>query len=151
MCFCAFFAFFLPFLVTWSLIRFNEQESLLGEQGSRLECIDPRILGTCMMESLETVMDITIKCLCEEPTGRPSMEDVVWNLQYALQVQKSSIGGGCSQDDFVDGSSLYYGENHPSKGEPLFTRGRRKSMGNAGNMSYQEMGKPSSANSEFFR
>ena len=143
--------FFVLFLVCargW--ILFNEQESLLGEQGSRLECIDPRILGTCTMESLETVMDITIKCLCEEPMGRPSMEDVVWNLQYALQVQKSSIGGGCSQDDFVDGSSLYYGD-HPSKGEPLFTRGRRKSMGNVGNMSYQEMGKPSSANSEFFR
>jgi hypothetical protein len=99
------------------------------------------------MESLETVIDITVNCLLGEAEERPSMEDVVWNLQYASQVQKSSIGG-CSQE-FVDGSSLYQSD----KGEPLFSRGRRKSMmGNVEKMSYQEMGKSSYAtNAEFFR
>lgn len=120
----------------------KELESLVAEQGPKSEAIDPKILGACNMESLDTVVEITIKCLSQDPMGRPSMEDVLWNLQYALQVQGSSNGG--SQEDFVEG--LYpepRSEVHAGKG--------RKNMASMGKVSNEEVGKPSSPNADFFR
>lgn len=111
----------------------------MAEQGSRLEVIDPKILGVCNMESLETVMEIAAKCLSQDAIGRPSMADVLWNLQYALQVQDSSNGG--SQEDFVEG--LYSSEVHAMKG--------RKNISSVGKVSNEEVGKPSSPNADFFR
>lgn len=121
---------------------FKELESLMAEQGPKSETIDPKILGACNMESLDTVVEITIKCLSQDPMGRPSMEDVLWNLQYALQVQNSSNGG--SQEDFVEG--LYpelRSEVHAGRG--------RKNMASMGKVSNEEVGKPSSPNADFFR
>ncbi|KAI5074236.1 hypothetical protein GOP47_0010197 [Adiantum capillus-veneris] len=114
-------------------------ESFMAEQGSRLEAIDPKILGGCNMESLETVLEITVKCLSEDMFGRPSMEDVLWNLQYALQVQDSSNGG--SQEDFGDG--LYPSDVHAVKG--------RKNLASVGKIANEDVGKPSSPNADFFR
>eukprot|EP00250_Pteridium_aquilinum_P013152 c21161_g2_i1 orf=70-2631(+) len=114
-------------------------EPFIAEQGSRLEVIDPKILGVCNMESLETVMEITAKCLSPDVMSRPSMEDVLWNLQYALQVQDSSNGG--SQEDFGEG--LYASEVHAIKG--------RKNTSSVGKVSSEEIGKPSSPNADFFR
>lgn len=114
-------------------------ESFVAEQGSRIDVVDPKILGSCNMESLETVMEITTKCLSPDALSRPSMEDVLWNLQYALQVQDSSNGG--SQEDFLDGP--YSSEMHTIKG--------RKNINSVGKVSNEEVGKPSSPNADFFR
>lgn len=54
-----------------------------------MELIDRDIVGTCGAESLATVLEIAGKCMVDDPTRRPSMEDVLWNLQYALQVHAS--------------------------------------------------------------
>ncbi|MCO5547368.1 hypothetical protein L7F22_000817 [Adiantum nelumboides] len=114
-------------------------ESFMAEQGSRLEVVDPKILGACNMESLETVVEITVKCLSKDVLGRPSMEDVLWNLQYALQVQDSSNGG--SQEDIGDG--YYPLDVHSVKG--------RKNLTSIGKISNEDVGKPSSPNADFFR
>ncbi|RWW65535.1 hypothetical protein BHE74_00027163 [Ensete ventricosum] len=34
-------------------------------------------------------MEICLRCLSKEPTQRPSVEDVLWNLQFSVQVQES--------------------------------------------------------------
>lgn len=57
------------------------------------KCIlDPLILSTSSQESLSIVISITNKCLSPESSMRPSMEDVLWNLQYAAQVQATADG-----------------------------------------------------------
>jgi hypothetical protein len=33
------------------------------------------------------VMEICLRCLAKEAAQRPSVEDVLWNLQFAAQVQ----------------------------------------------------------------
>ncbi|XP_077245832.1 putative LRR receptor-like serine/threonine-protein kinase At1g14390 isoform X1 [Tasmannia lanceolata] len=48
---------------------------------------DPSIRGTFAYESLKTAVEITINCLSEDIGERPSIEDVLWNLQYSAQVQ----------------------------------------------------------------
>jgi hypothetical protein len=48
---------------------------------------DPAVSKGCSDESLRTVMDICQRCLAKEPAQRPSVEDVLWNLQFSAQVQ----------------------------------------------------------------
>ncbi|KAI5437570.1 probable LRR receptor-like serine/threonine-protein kinase At1g14390 [Lathyrus oleraceus] len=50
--------------------------------------IDPSLHGTYAHESLKTAVLITINCLSKAPRNRPSIEDVLWNLQYSMQVQE---------------------------------------------------------------
>ncbi|KAJ0111260.1 hypothetical protein Patl1_02991 [Pistacia atlantica] len=61
-----------------------------GSQDGRKRIVDPAVLTTCSQESLSIVVSITNKCISPEPSDRPSFEDVLWNLQYAAQVQASA-------------------------------------------------------------
>jgi hypothetical protein len=64
--------------------------NLIVSQETRRNVIDPSIISTCVEESLAIVVALTAKCLSVKPDCRPSMEDVLWNLQYAAQVQDTS-------------------------------------------------------------
>nr|GEU95133.1 probable inactive leucine-rich repeat receptor-like protein kinase At3g03770 [Tanacetum cinerariifolium] len=67
----------------------NEMKSF-GSQDGRQRIVDPMVLTTCSQESLSIVISITNKCISIEPSNRPSFEDVLWNLQYAAQVQATA-------------------------------------------------------------
>ncbi|KAK1271883.1 putative inactive leucine-rich repeat receptor-like protein kinase [Acorus gramineus] len=56
------------------------------------QIVDPMVLSTSSQESLSTVIAIAGKCVSSNPSSRPSIEDVLWNLQYAAQVQASADG-----------------------------------------------------------
>ncbi|XP_020251894.1 probable inactive leucine-rich repeat receptor-like protein kinase At3g03770 [Asparagus officinalis] len=70
--------------------------NLLDKSFNKLEeqkgIIDPIILSNCSQESLSIVISMTSKCLSQESSARPSIEDVLWNLHYAAQVQATSDG-----------------------------------------------------------
>lgn len=70
--------------------KVNEMMKLIVSQETRRNAIDPSIISTCVEESLAIVVALTAKCLSIEPDCRPSVEDVLWNLQYAAQVQETS-------------------------------------------------------------
>ncbi|CAN6194667.1 unnamed protein product [Urochloa humidicola] len=60
----------------------------LTEDPDRLKDIaDPAIQGTFAVESLSTITEIALNCTAGEPSDRPSIDDVLWNLQYSMQVQ----------------------------------------------------------------
>ncbi|XP_057791938.1 probable receptor-like protein kinase At5g61350 [Salvia miltiorrhiza] len=64
--------------------------------------VDPAIAGTITRESLEKYVEAAEKCLAEYGVDRPSMGDVLWNLEYALQLQgaeDSKIHGADMTDD----------------------------------------------------
>lgn len=67
----------------------NEMTSF-GSQDGRRRIVDPVVLTTCSQESLSIAVSITRKCISPEPSTRPSFEDVLWNLQYASQVQTAA-------------------------------------------------------------
>ncbi|XP_028765044.1 probable inactive leucine-rich repeat receptor-like protein kinase At3g03770 [Neltuma alba] len=54
------------------------------------QIVDPAVQASCCQESLFIVISITNKSISTESWSRPSIEDVLWNLQYASQVQANS-------------------------------------------------------------
>ncbi|XP_050375191.1 probable LRR receptor-like serine/threonine-protein kinase At1g14390 [Argentina anserina] len=72
-----------------------ELEKGLAEGQSRLRlAIDPSTQGSFAYQSLKTAVEITINCLCRDPSKRPSIDNVLWNLQYAIQVQEGWTSSG---------------------------------------------------------
>ncbi|KAI3915545.1 hypothetical protein MKW92_039781 [Papaver armeniacum] len=69
----------------------NEMTSF-SSQDDRKRIVDPIVLGSSTQESLSIVISIMNKCISPEVSSRPSFEDVLWNLQYAAQVQATADG-----------------------------------------------------------
>ncbi|CAA3005466.1 probable inactive leucine-rich repeat receptor kinase At3g03770 [Olea europaea subsp. europaea] len=67
----------------------NEMTSFGSQDGVR-KIVDPIVLSTSSQESLSIVVSLTNKCILLESSSRPSFEDVLWNLQYAAQVQATA-------------------------------------------------------------
>ncbi|XP_072996529.1 receptor-like protein kinase THESEUS 1 [Typha latifolia] len=74
--------------------------ALNWQKRSKLErIVDPNLVGTVSINSLRKFGETAEKCLAEYGIERPTMGDVLWNLEYALQLQESFTGAVC------DGSS----------------------------------------------
>nr|AMM42855.1 LRR-RLK [Vernicia fordii] len=70
-------------------------EKGLAESPLKLQAmVDPSTRGTFAYESLRTTVKITINCISKELSNRPSIEDVLWNLQYSNQVQEGWTSSG---------------------------------------------------------
>ncbi|XP_074581079.1 putative receptor-like protein kinase At2g21480 [Curcuma longa] len=59
-------------------------------KGQIEKVIDPNIAGTINKDSLTKYVESAEKCLEEHGVDRPSMGDVLWNLEYALQLQEAN-------------------------------------------------------------
>ncbi|XP_061364630.1 probable inactive leucine-rich repeat receptor-like protein kinase At3g03770 isoform X5 [Gastrolobium bilobum] len=84
---------------------FLNEKASFGSQDGRRKIVDPVVLTTCSQESLSIAISITTKCISPESSSRPSFEDVLWNLQYAAQVQATADADQKS-DSYIIGPSL---------------------------------------------
>ena len=73
-------------------LRLYLQVISISSQEEHEEVLDPVVIGTSSQDSLSVVVSIMIKCLSVESSTRPSIEEVLWNLQYAAQVQVTADG-----------------------------------------------------------
>ncbi|XP_028786156.1 probable inactive leucine-rich repeat receptor-like protein kinase At3g03770 isoform X2 [Neltuma alba] len=69
---------------------FLNEKASFGSQDGRRKIVDPIVLTSSSQESLSIAIAITTKCISPELSSRPSFEDVLWNLQYAAQVQATA-------------------------------------------------------------
>lgn len=66
------------------------QANTTADNAARKSMVDPAVQNAYSDESLKTMMEICSRCLLEDPADRPSIEDVLWNLKFAAQVQDST-------------------------------------------------------------
>lgn len=76
-------------LAEWALTCYRK--------GELNKIIDPHIAGQIRPDSLEMFAEAAEKCLADYGVDRPSMGDVLWKLEFALQLQEKG--------DVVDGTS----------------------------------------------
>jgi hypothetical protein len=69
-------------------LKLQLENGLRDEPSVLSSLADPSVKGSYAYESLRTTVEFAINCLCEDQSKRPSIEDVVWNLQYTIQVQQ---------------------------------------------------------------
>ncbi|MED6130366.1 hypothetical protein PIB30_000263 [Stylosanthes scabra] len=67
-------------LADWALMNL--------EKGSLEDIIDPHLQGEISFDCLKKFGEIANKCLADNGLERPSMGDVLWTLELALQLQK---------------------------------------------------------------
>ncbi|KAK9035048.1 hypothetical protein V6N11_077099 [Hibiscus sabdariffa] len=72
-------------------------------RGNLYQIIDPFLRGKVAPECLKKIVQVTMSCLHDEGTERPSMADVVWGLEFALQLQES---GEAKLKPVIDGASI---------------------------------------------
>lgn len=70
-------------LAEWGL-RWQRQRSIET-------IVDPRLEGDYSVESLKKFAEIAEKCLMDDGKNRPSMGEVLWQLEYALQLHDAYI------------------------------------------------------------
>lgn len=82
------------------MVNLAEWAMKMLKKGNLEQIVDPHLAGTIKSDSLRKFAETAEKCLAEYGVDRPSMGDVLWNLDYALQLQEA--GPSTLEDDSIN-------------------------------------------------
>ena len=82
-----------------------EWAMLCKNKGLLEDIVDPSLMGQINPDSLRKFIETTEKCLQECSTDCPTMSDVFWDLEYALQLQQTAMPREPHEDSTIGGSA----------------------------------------------
>ncbi|OIW08265.1 hypothetical protein TanjilG_21731 [Lupinus angustifolius] len=71
-------------------VNIAEWAMIWQKKGMLDQIMDQNLVGKVNLASLKKFGETAEKCLAEYGVDRPSMGDILWNLEYALQLQETS-------------------------------------------------------------
>ncbi|CAI9109863.1 OLC1v1009783C1 [Oldenlandia corymbosa var. corymbosa] len=71
------------------------------KKGAVDQIVDPNLKGQISAECLRSFSEIAINCLKDQGVDRPAMSDVVWSLEFALQLQEAADKDGEDRTIFI--------------------------------------------------
>ncbi|KAI4344786.1 hypothetical protein L6164_011975 [Bauhinia variegata] len=80
---------------------------LCQKNGNLVDIIDPQLKGKINLESMNKFADTACKCLADQGLERPSMGDVLWNLEFALQLEENPYDGKCAEEKANDAYAMH--------------------------------------------
>ncbi|CAE6000708.1 unnamed protein product [Arabidopsis arenosa] len=80
-------------------VNLAEWAMLWKQKGLLEKIIDPHLVGTVNPESMKKFAEAAEKCLADYGVDRPTMGDVLWNLEYALQLQEAFSQGKAEAEE----------------------------------------------------
>ncbi|OIW07154.1 hypothetical protein TanjilG_10127 [Lupinus angustifolius] len=83
-------------------VSLAEWAMLCKRKGTLEDIIDPSLKGKINPESLKKFIDTAEKCLSDHGLDRPSMNDLCWNLEFALNLQENPDGSPPSSSHVVE-------------------------------------------------
>ncbi|RAL40958.1 hypothetical protein DM860_008656 [Cuscuta australis] len=92
------------------------------KKGMLGQIIDPNLKGKVGLASLKKYAETAEKCLAEHGVDRPSMGDVLWNLEYALQLEEASWALADPADSSTNHIPLSRFENSSGSIEAIASR-----------------------------
>ncbi|KAJ4834926.1 hypothetical protein Tsubulata_007778 [Turnera subulata] len=72
--------------------------------------IDPRLKGNYCPESMKKFGEIAEKCLADEGKNRPTMGEVLWHLEYVLQLHEAWLRANASENPESSSQAVEYQE-----------------------------------------
>ncbi|VYS53065.1 unnamed protein product [Arabidopsis thaliana] len=80
-------------------VNLAEWAMLWKQKGLLVKIIDPHLVGAVNPESMKKFAEAAEKCLADYGVDRPTMGDVLWNLEYALQLQEAFSQGKAEAEE----------------------------------------------------
>ncbi|CAL5407856.1 unnamed protein product [Camellia sinensis] len=93
-------------LLASELVNLAEWALEWQKKGLLDQIIDPYLVGKIKPTSLRKFGETAEKCLAEYGADRPTMGDVLWNLEYALQLQGNGRQRGAHEESGVNAQEL---------------------------------------------
>ncbi|KAI5073024.1 hypothetical protein GOP47_0011037 [Adiantum capillus-veneris] len=100
-------------------VNLAEWAMLCKRRGKIENIVDPHVASTITLNCLAKFAETAEQCLADEGLSRPAIGDVLWNLEYALQLQEGSseMVSMVELSPLVEGSTTRVGEGDgPNKG-----------------------------------
>ncbi|GLU13495.1 hypothetical protein SLE2022_301280 [Rubroshorea leprosula] len=86
-------------------VNLAEWGLLCHRKGLLETIVDPSIKDQINPNSLRIFAETAEKCLLEDGANRPSMDTVLWDLEYALQLQQTAVYREPHEDSNIDATS----------------------------------------------
>ncbi|KAH7851276.1 hypothetical protein Vadar_009366 [Vaccinium darrowii] len=96
------------------LVNLAEWAMQWKRKGLLEKIMDPSLAGDISPDSMNKFAEAAEKCLAEYGVDRPTMGDVLWNLEYALQLQEAFLQGKAAENEEETNNKPYTASTAPA-------------------------------------